>query len=842
MSYYDDASIMFLAGGGAEKDGKVYNIKPVPVYGSEEVINGDFSTDSNWNKGTGWSISGGLAKCDGTQTNNSNLFQDNTVLQAGKTYRITFTISNYKSGSVTLFFGNTSSITSSSNGAFDVEVVYANGAYLFFQATSNFVASLDNVSAKEVLTVFGSDLVTNGDFATDSDWTKETGWSISGGRLVATNVSGSNTCYQVGSGIVAGKRYRVEFEITEYTAGAVGLRAGTGGALQTFNSIGVHSSSMVASGNSQLIWFNVIGTTTLKIDNVSVKEVLADSDLSFSRGSNLAATRVGPGPNYYIEKGRENILLQSNSFGTSSWTKSNSGVQSGKSGYDGSLNAWLFTSNGGPLFQYISFSGVSTYSVYAKANTDSGFLLRVDQSAQVKVEFNISTGAFISGANFISYKSQDVGNGWFRFSVTFLAASAQTAQFRITNKSGTNTSGSAFIQDAQLELGLAATAVIESGLGKGEAGLLDNTPRFSYSNGVSCASLLLEPTRANKLSNSEYINSGGTWVEENGADCTPNYATSPEGVGNATRVILDNSGANSLTRIYADFTPSASDTGTFYAKSNTGSSFNIAFYFRDNGFGTTRGSKTITITTEWQRFDLTADCSAAAGNVMLLIYNTTASEKWDFLMYGAQVEAGVYPTSYIPTYGTSQSRAAEVCVTGTPSTTLFGQTEGTVFCEYTPVSDDTTNATRFIRLANSNNSNQIYMQHEASNRVTAVAFNGSNQFVGQTLSGYISVGNTYKFAIAYKNGDYAFYADGVQEDAGAGTGLGTLSLDRLSFAATINKSAKVKQGIVFNTRLTNNDLSDITNPYKSYSEFVTAFGFTWESQDCTNNSIAVLKN
>ena len=29
--------------------------------GNEEVVNGDFAIDSNWNKGNGWSISGG--KC-----------------------------------------------------------------------------------------------------------------------------------------------------------------------------------------------------------------------------------------------------------------------------------------------------------------------------------------------------------------------------------------------------------------------------------------------------------------------------------------------------------------------------------------------------------------------------------------------------------------------------------------------------------------------------------------------------------------------------------------------------------------------------------------------------------
>ena len=35
-------------------------------------------TDTNWTKGTGWSISGGAASCDGTQTAGTQLVQNGT--------------------------------------------------------------------------------------------------------------------------------------------------------------------------------------------------------------------------------------------------------------------------------------------------------------------------------------------------------------------------------------------------------------------------------------------------------------------------------------------------------------------------------------------------------------------------------------------------------------------------------------------------------------------------------------------------------------------------------------------------------------------------------------------
>ena len=45
-------------------------------------------------------------------------------------------------------------------------------------------------------------------------------------------------------------------------------------------------------------------------------------EFTFSRGSNLAATRIGK--TGLIEKGRENLLLQSNSFDTWSFTSGSS--------------------------------------------------------------------------------------------------------------------------------------------------------------------------------------------------------------------------------------------------------------------------------------------------------------------------------------------------------------------------------------------------------------------------------------------------------------------------------------------------------------------------------------
>ena len=75
MSTIDKASLIQIPSG--YKNGKLYSVKPTPTYGSELVTNGGFDTDSDWTKGTGWTIGvGGKQIGDGSQTGNTLLYQN----------------------------------------------------------------------------------------------------------------------------------------------------------------------------------------------------------------------------------------------------------------------------------------------------------------------------------------------------------------------------------------------------------------------------------------------------------------------------------------------------------------------------------------------------------------------------------------------------------------------------------------------------------------------------------------------------------------------------------------------------------------------------------------------
>ena len=123
--------------------------------GPELITNGDFATDSDWTKGTGWSISGGTANCDGTQTGNTSLTQFGAFTTlANKSIKISFTVSNYSAGSVRFISGN-GALAGAFVSANGVVTLYFNvgansGTSFNIQGNADFVGSIDNVSVKEV--------------------------------------------------------------------------------------------------------------------------------------------------------------------------------------------------------------------------------------------------------------------------------------------------------------------------------------------------------------------------------------------------------------------------------------------------------------------------------------------------------------------------------------------------------------------------------------------------------------------------------------------------------------------------------------------------------------------
>ena len=216
----------------------------------------------------------------------------------------------------------------------------------------------------------------------------------------------------------------------------------------------------------------------------SIKPTDGAGDFTFSRGSNLAATRVNS--EGLIEKGRENLLVQSNSFNTSPWLGTATWT-SGQADKDGGTNAWNFAKVADSSSDYYNdtvINGVQTFSIYAKKQTGVGLKPYFFGSSNGYATFNLEDGSVYgtSGSIIIDTNVEAYNSQWWRISVTINGSSGKWYLY-VTDGTHTQIADVITLQDAQLEQGLVATDYIETTTTTAQAGILEDMPRLDYSGG-----------------------------------------------------------------------------------------------------------------------------------------------------------------------------------------------------------------------------------------------------------------------------------------------------------------------------------------------------------------------
>ena len=116
------------------------------------VTNGTFDVDANWTKGTGWTISGGVAT---SATATSGSLVQTISLVAGRRYAVKYEITAYTSGAIIpIFIGGTSVLGSSGSGlgvkTAYITAVTGNNQLSISKNGSADAYSIDNVSVFEV--------------------------------------------------------------------------------------------------------------------------------------------------------------------------------------------------------------------------------------------------------------------------------------------------------------------------------------------------------------------------------------------------------------------------------------------------------------------------------------------------------------------------------------------------------------------------------------------------------------------------------------------------------------------------------------------------------------------
>ena len=345
---------------------------------------------------------------------------------------------------------------------------------------------------------------------------------------------------------------------------------------------------------------------------------------------------------------------------------------------------------------------------------------------------------------------------------------------------------------------------------------IDGLARVDYTDGT--ASLLAEPQRTNLITYSEDF-SQSFWTKQE-ILITSNATSSPSGDVNASKIIPTSvSSTHQLSK--TSLISSQICTMSLYAKEEGLSTFH--FLDGDNGFhGSIFNLSDGTFTNQgtglgsienmgngWYRCIVTVETTGYRLYIPNSSSTYTGNDVDGIYIFGAQLEAGSYPTSYIKTQGSSVTRNQDE-YTKTGISDKINSEEGVLFLEMSALADDGTS--RCISIFQ-NGSNFIKFIYSAtSNRVDYVAFSGGN--VSCNITNVIS--NTTintKFALKWKVNDFALWINGTEvgTDSSGDTPLG---MDKMNFTdegGSGNKFfGKIKQLQVFKTALSDSELATLT--------------------------------
>ena len=538
-------------------------------------------------------------------------------------------------------------------------------------------------------------------------------------------------------------------------------------------------------------------------------------DMSFTRASD--GTRINS--DGLVENTPWNLLQQSNTFNTT-WATSNATLTSGQAGYDGSINAWLLTTTlaGGFIYQGVAINGVTTLSIYAKAGSQNGIILYSAHTAQGR-NFNLSTGTI--GASFVAAPLdsiiESIGSGWYRCSITI--SSSSTNNFRIYISDGTNPSvGNAIIQNSQVNIGSTAKPYFPT---------TDrlNVPRLTYQNGGGgCPSLLLEPQRTNIITYSEQFDNIA-WTKT-GVTVTANNTTSPDGTQNADKMISINGASQCYVSCSNITTNGINYTLSAYVK-KAGANWIQLIIVRSyvcrvwvnltNGaIGTNNGNFTSvsvdSMGNDWYRISAVFPSITSAFALISLangdnIDGFTGDGTSGAFIWGAQLEAGAYQSSYIPTVASSATRIADAC-----SKTGIGSLFGSSYTLSGQFINQGINNTRLlsVKIPSGGSYDNFITIFQSGTGLTATGNDGSVVAQFTIASGSYTVGQTLKFALRCQANNVAFYINGTQIGTDVIATIPAVTAIFVGNYTDIIERSLVNQVVVFNSALTNSELATLT--------------------------------
>jgi hypothetical protein len=540
--------------------------------------------------------------------------------------------------------------------------------------------------------------------------------------------------------------------------------------------------------NNASLLFNPAGSIISyqedKIYSVLPKD--GTGDFTFSGGD--GGTRVNQ--QGYIEQTPANLVLNSEIFG-SGWNLGATTITSNSViAPNGTLTADSSLSNSGVaahvVYQFFpSVNGTYTFSCYVKKANSRYVEIKIAGTAVnwVAAVFDLDTATVTksqaSNWTGLATTITNVGDGWYRFSISGTGTTDASFNAGIqyvdsatptfaANYADVIVNGSGvvdyYIWGAMLNIGSTALPYQPT---------TDrlNYPRITYQNGRGA--VLNEPQRTNLVLYSQQFDAGG-WVQYNNGTITANSTTSPDGTQNAYTLNVATTGYSGLYRIVSGGTGVATVSG-FFKKgtidwvllANTAGNDGVAWFNLANGtIGTVDAGYSATIEPlkdGWYR------CSMTGPSQNIAIWqiagatsdnNTTPAYAGNIYIWGAQVEVGSLPTSYIPTTSATVTRVGNSdypYVGNVYQNGIVGQNNFTLYGDIFPQGSANTDLNGGLLFTDNTYANYIFV---GSNAGGLIYTDGS---AGGSYQSGVALGSPKRYKIAANcfNGLVKIFANGI---------------------------------------------------------------------------------
>jgi hypothetical protein len=432
-----------------------------------------------------------------------------------------------------------------------------------------------------------------------------------------------------------------------------------------------------------------------------------------------AQLELGSTATAYNNTSVRNLLGFSEAFDNAFWTKSGASIVTGAQAnpVNGLFNAQkLMEDTAVTAAHGFSSANVTTVvgtpmtaSFYAKAAGRSWIVANAFNSVNRRCWFDLANGTAGTTAAGCTTSITSVGGGWYRCAIiqTAAAATMSLGLFASTadgvlSYTGDGNSG-VFVYGAQLSNSASLDPYVPT-----PAAAPSSTayygPRLDYDPvTLQPRGFLVEEARTNSLLYSEDFSQSAWTDAAPGSTVTvaANDTTAPDGSLTADRLTAATGGTNGMARQIRTLVASTTYTGSLFVKASTSTQSRILL--RDTSAGTNFADATLTWSSGvpsvaggatgtwtvtafgngWYRVAGTGATGATASpGVTFSVFPDTAAGTNAIFAWGAQLEAGAFATSYIPTIASTVTRSADIAtISGSLFSQWYRQDEGAFVVE-----------------------------------------------------------------------------------------------------------------------------------------------------------------